>query len=109
MTSEPALLASKQGVWGLVVRLGLLGVLAAAASGAWRRRDCFLLPLTVAAIGMWVAMLSVALITTFAVTFWLIVACIATLWSEEARLPRTEANPPAGARPAAGDRLAGRA
>jgi hypothetical protein len=109
MTSEPALLASKQGGWGLLVWLGLLGALGAATISSWRRRNRFLLPLTVAAIGMWVAMLSVALITTFAVSFWLIVACIATLWSQEASVPRREANLPAGARPAAGDRLAGRA
>jgi hypothetical protein len=106
MTSEPALIASKQGLSGLIVWLALLGALVAATITSWRRRTYFLLPLAVAAIGMWVAMLSVALITTFAVTFWLIVACVATAWSEQRGSPRTLTNPASAARLATGDRLA---
>jgi hypothetical protein len=83
MTSEPALIASKQGVGGLVLWLGLLAALVAATATALRRRDYLLLSLAVAALGVWTAMLSVALITTLAATFWLVVACVATLWSAD--------------------------
>ena len=94
ITSEPALIASKQGVWGLAVWIVLLGSLVAATVAASRRRDDFLLPLAVAAIGLWIAMISVALITTLAVTFWLVAACVATSWSDEdTRCATAESNP----------------
>lgn len=83
IASEPALMASKQGVGGLLLWLGLLAALVVATVAAWRRRDYLLLSLAVAALGLWIAMLSVALITTLAATFWLVVACVATLWSAD--------------------------
>ncbi len=76
-------MASKQGVGGLLLWLGLLAALVVATVAAWRRRDYLLLSLAVAALGLWIAMLSVALITTLAATFWLVVACVATLWSAD--------------------------
>ena len=83
LTSEPALIASKQGVGGLFLWLGLLAALGVAATTAWRRRDYLLLSLAVAALGLWIAMVSVALITTLAATFWLVTASVATLWSAD--------------------------
>lgn len=83
MTSEPALIANKQGVGGLLLWLGLLVALVGATATALRRRDYLLLSLAVAALGLWIALLSVALITTLAATFWLIAACVATLWSAD--------------------------
>ena len=78
VTSELALVAAKQGVLGLLSWIGLLAAFSLIARDAARSHDKLLLGLAVALIGMWISMLSVALITTFAVAFWLIVAAVAS-------------------------------
>src|SRR5207302_4179286 len=77
LTSEFALVAIKQGAIGLVFWIAAGGMLLITG---WRARhiDRPLLTLSVAGVGMWMAMLSMALITSFAATFWLIAAAVAS-------------------------------
>ena len=77
VTSEFALMSGRQGVLGLTIWVGLLAAFAYAIREARRRSDVLLLLLGVALVGEWVALLSVALITSFQCVFWLTVAMAA--------------------------------
>jgi hypothetical protein len=78
VTSEFALLPGEQGALGLLIWTGLLAAFIYTVREARRRADSLLLVLGAALVGEWIALLSVALITTFADAFLLTVAVTAT-------------------------------
>ena len=82
VTSELALMSGRQGVAGLLIWLGFLAAFAYIIREAKARRDSILLLLGTALIGEWVALLSVALITSFQDAFWLTVAMAAARLSQ---------------------------
>jgi len=77
VTSEFALISGKQGVLGLAIWVGFLVAFGYTIREARRHGDFLLLLLGVALVGEWVALLSVALITSFQCVFWLTVAMTA--------------------------------
>lgn len=86
--SEPINLAAQQGVVGLMVWLGFLIAFAYAIREARRSKDLLLLTLATALVGMWFAMLTVPLVTTFQYAFGLTLALAA------ARLVNNGPRPP---------------
>jgi hypothetical protein len=92
VTSEFALLSGRQGVLGLTIWIGFLAGFAYTIREARQRRDPLLLILGVALIGEWVALLSVALITSFQCAFLLTVALAAARLSQSAP-PTQHPNP----------------
>ena len=84
VTSEFALLSGRQGVLGLTIWIGFLAGFAYTIREARKRRDPLLLIFGVALVGEWVALLSVALITSFQSAFWLTVALTAARLSQAA-------------------------
>jgi hypothetical protein len=77
VTSELALMSGRQGVLGVMIWFGFLAAFAYVIREARRRGDQLLLLFGVALVGEWVALLSVALITSFRCAFWLTVAITA--------------------------------
>lgn len=77
ITSELALITSRQGAIGLAIWLGLLGAFVHVLRLGRRRRDDTLMLLGVALAAEWVALLTVPLITSFQVAFWMTVALAA--------------------------------
>jgi hypothetical protein len=77
VTSELALISGRQGVSGLLIWLGFLAAFAYIIREAKTRSDSILMLLGTALVGEWVALLSVALITTFQDAFWLTAAMAA--------------------------------
>jgi hypothetical protein len=82
VTSEFALMSGRQGVAGLAIWIGFLAAFGYTIREARRRSDPLLLVLGVALVGEWVALLSVALITSFQYAFWLTVAMAAARLSQ---------------------------
>lgn len=77
VTSELALMSGRQGIFGLTIWIGFLLSFVYVIWEARRRSDSLLLFLGVALTAEWVALLSVALITSFQYAFWLMVAMTA--------------------------------
>jgi len=77
VVSELALMSGTQGVLGLTIWVGFLLAFGYTIRYARRHSDLLLLLLGVALVGEWVALLSVALITSFEYAFWLTVALTA--------------------------------
>lgn len=77
VTSEFALLAGRQGLVGLTIWVAFLVAFGYVIRVGQRRDDALLIALGVILVGEWIALLSVALITSFAATFLLIVAMTA--------------------------------
>lgn len=82
VTSEFALISGQQGVPGLLIWIGFLAAFAYVVREARRRRDSLLLLLGVALVGEWIALLSVALITSFQEAFLLTLAMAAARLSQ---------------------------
>jgi hypothetical protein len=82
VTSELALIAGRQGLPGLLIWLGFLAAFIYLIREGKRRNDPLLLVLGTALVGEWIALLSVALITTFQDAFWLTVAMAAARLSQ---------------------------
>jgi hypothetical protein len=85
ITSELALITSRQGGIGLAVWLGLLGAFVYVLRLGRRRHDDLLMLLGIALVAEWGALLTVPLITSFQVAFWMIVALAAALVSQSVR------------------------
>jgi hypothetical protein len=77
VTSEFAIMAGRQGVFGTVLWVSFLAAFVYLIREGRRRGDELLLLLGVALTGLWIALLSVALITSFQYMFWLAVAMAA--------------------------------
>jgi hypothetical protein len=85
VTSEFALMTGRQGVGGLAIWMSFLAAFIYVIRLARRRADSLLLFLGVALVAEWIALISVALITSFQYAFWLTVAMVATRISIGAR------------------------
>ena len=92
VTSEFSLLAGRQGLLGLVIWIGFLGAFVYTILEARKRSDPLLLSLGVILVGEWIALLSVALITSFECAFLLTLAMTATRLTIPSGTPRTAAS-----------------
>jgi hypothetical protein len=92
VTSELALIAGRQGLPGLLIWLGFLAAFIYLIREGKRRNDPLLLVLGTALVGEWIALLSVALITTFQDAFWLTVAMAAARLSQRPETPNNADN-----------------
>jgi hypothetical protein len=77
ITSEFALLAGRQGIVGLCIWVLFLAAVIYVIIEAQRRKDLLLLLLGVGLVSEWIALLSVALITSLQYVFWLLIATTA--------------------------------
>jgi hypothetical protein len=82
VTSEFALMTGRQGVLGISTWIAFLAAFVYVMREALKRRDRLLLFAGVALTAEWVALLSVALITSFQYAFWLTVAMVAVRISQ---------------------------
>ena len=87
VASQVALMVGEQGLIGLLIWVGLLLAVAQAIRIGLHRRDRLLTALGIAIVGLWISLLSVALITTFQYAFLMALALAA------ARLSATAARP----------------
>jgi hypothetical protein len=94
VTSEFALLLGRQGAPGLLLWVGFLAAFGYTISEALRRKDLILLMLGTILVGEWIALLSVALITSLQPTFWLIVAVTASRLADNLIITKSEPQAP---------------